>query len=168
MAVGDDVYVDVSGLTDGATRGALAEQPGQRAAAAVAEDQLGGILGTGERQQRLGDVFAEQLVIGPAERLDQKPLGCEGPLVCSGEPVGSGDVDGEQVTAAGPGGDPCGSADQRLAFGATGECDDDSLTGLPRAGDVVLLAVLLSASSTRSAVQSSASSRRALRLPTRK
>ena len=90
-----------------------------------------------------GHVVAEDLVVGPAERLHEEPLGREGALVGAGEPVGACDVDGEEVAAAGPGRDACRSADEGLALGATGEGDDDPLAGLPGPGDVVLLAVLL-------------------------
>ena len=82
-------------------------------------------------------------MVGPAERLHEEPLRREGALVGAGEAVGPGDVHGEQVAAAGPGGDPRRAADERLALGATGERDDHPLPGLPGAGDVVLLAVLL-------------------------
>ena len=38
------------------------------------EHELGGVLGAGEVEQRLGDVVADDLVVGAAEGLDQSPL----------------------------------------------------------------------------------------------
>ena len=139
VAVGDDVDVDVAGLraiVSAAVPGLNSRA--RRRATAVAEHQLGGVLGAGEGEQRLGHVVAEHLVVGPAERLDEQPLGGQGALAGAGESVGAGDVDGEQVAAAGPGRDACRSADERLALGAAGQRDDDPLAGLPGAGDVVL------------------------------
>ena len=54
-------------------------------------------------EQRLGDVVAEHLVVGAAERLDQPPLGGQGALAGAGQPVGPGDVHGEQVAAGSTG-----------------------------------------------------------------
>ena len=44
-------------------------------------------------------VVADDLVVGAAEGLDQQSLGGQGRGVGAGEPVGAGDVDGEQVAA---------------------------------------------------------------------
>ena len=143
VAVGDDVDVDVAGGADRVGGGAGAEQPGPGGPAALAEHELGGVLGAGEGEQGLGDVVAEQLVVGAAERLDEQALRGECLMAGAGEAVGPGDVHGEQVAAGCPGGDPGGAADQGLALGAAGQRDDDPLAGLPGAGDVVLLAVLL-------------------------
>ncbi len=70
------------------------------------EHQLGGVLGPGEAEQRLGHVVADDLVVGAAERLDQPPLLGQRGRVRAGQPVGPGDVHGQQVAAGGPGGDP--------------------------------------------------------------
>ena len=121
------------------------EQRGQPRAPAAAEHELGGVLRAGELEQGLRHVVADDLVVGAAERLDQLPLGGEVGRAGAGEPVGAGDVDGEQVAAGGAGGDPRGAADQRLALGPAGEGDDDALAGLPGPVDVVLLAVAAAA-----------------------
>ena len=143
VAVGDDVDVDVAGRGDGVGGRAGAEDPGEGRATAVAEHELGGVLGAGEGEQRRGNVVAEDLVVGAAERLHEQSLRGQCALAGAGQPVGAGDVDGEQVAAAGPGGDAGRSADQRLALGSAGERDDDALAGLPGPGDVVRLPVLL-------------------------
>ena len=120
-------------------------------------------------QQRARDVVADDLVVGAAEALDQLPLRGQVGRAGAGQAVGAGDVHGEQVAAGGAGGDPGGPADQRLALGPAGERDDDPFPGLPGAVDVVLRrGSACSASSTLSASQSRASSRSAVRLPTRK
>ena len=141
LRVGDDVHVDVAGVTHGALGHARAEQTSQRSAPAVAEDQLGGVLGAGEGEQGLRNVVAEDLVVGAAERLDQEALRGQRPLTGPGEAVGPGDVHGQQVAAAGPGRDPRRAADERLALASPCQGDHDALPGLPGPGDVVLLAV---------------------------
>ena len=85
----------------------------------------------------VGDVVADDLVVGAAERLDQQPLRGQGRGAGAGQPVRAGHVHGEQVAAGGAGGDPGRPPDQGLALGAAGEGDDDALAGLPGAGDVV-------------------------------
>ena len=120
--------------------GQQGQQPGP---AARAQHQLGGVLRLGEGEQRVGDVLAHDLVVAAAERLHQLPLPGQVGRVRAGEAVGLGDVDREQVAARGPGRDPGGPPDQRVALGAAGERDDDPLARLPGGGDVVLGPVLL-------------------------
>ncbi len=107
------------------------------------EDQLGGVLGAGERQQRVGHVVADHLVVGAAERLDQPPLVRQRARVWPGQAVRTGHVHGQQVAARRPGGDPGGPPDQRVALRAAGERDDNALPGLPGAADIVRLPVAL-------------------------
>ena len=141
---------------------------GQPGAAARAQHELGGVLRAGERQQRFGDIVSDHLVVGAAQRFGQAPLRGERRGAGAGEPVGADDVHGEQVAADRAGGDPGGAADQRLAFRAAGQRDDHPLAGFPGLPDAVLGPVLSRPSSTLSASHSKASSRRAVRLPTRK
>ena len=112
-------------------------------APAGADDDLGRVVGPGEVENRLRDAIADDGVVAAAERLDQQPLLLQGGEAGSGQTVAAGDVDGQQFTAGGAGGDPGGAADQRLALGAAGERDDDALACLPGRGDAVLLAVAL-------------------------
>jgi len=54
-------------------------------------------------------------------------------------------MNGEQLAACGPGGDPGGAADQGLPLRAAGECDHHPFPGLPGLPDVVCLPVALQA-----------------------
>ena len=146
LRVGDDVHVDVAGAADGPGADAGAgEHGGQPRPAAGPEHELGRVLGPGEGQQGLGDVVADDLVVGAAHRLDQPPLRGQRGRIGAGQAVGLGDVHGQQVAARGPGGDPGGPADQRLALGPAGQRHDHPLPGLPGALDLVLDAVALQA-----------------------
>ena len=60
----------------------------QPAAAAGADDDLGGVDAAGEVEDRLGDVVADDVVEGAAELLDQLALARQGRRVGVGEPVG--------------------------------------------------------------------------------
>ena len=146
VPVGDDVHVDITGPADGPGPDArTGEQRGQPRPAAGAEHELGGVLCAGEGQQGFGDVVPDDLVIGAAHRFDQPPLAGQGGRIGAGQPVGLGDVHGQQVAAGGPGGDPRGPPDQRLALRAAGERHHHPLPGLPGALDLVLGAVALQA-----------------------
>ncbi len=61
--------------------------------------------------------------------------------VAAGEPVVTGDVDGEELRAPASRRDPGRPADQGVTLGPSGEGDDDPLTGLPGGGDAVVPAV---------------------------
>ena len=144
LRVRDDVHVDVAGPADGAHADPGPGQQGaQPAAAADAEHQLGGVLGAGEVQQGGGHVLADDLVVAAAQRLGQPPLRGQRGRVGPGQPVGPGDVHGQQVPAGGPGGDPGRPPDQRLALGTAGQRDHHPLAGLPGALDAVLGPVAL-------------------------
>ena len=75
------------------------EHGGQPRPAAGPQDQLGGVLRPGEGQQGLGNVVADDLVVGAAHRLGQPPLGGQRGRIGAGQPVGLGDVHGQQVAA---------------------------------------------------------------------
>ena len=138
LLVRDDVHVDVARTADrpGANPRA-GEQRRQPGAAARAQDELGGVLRAGEGEQGVRDVVPDHLVIGAAERLGQPALPGQCGWAGAGQAVGPGHVHGQQVTAGGPGGDPRGPPDQRVALGAAGERDDHPLPCLPGALDAV-------------------------------
>jgi hypothetical protein len=123
-----------------ARAGEQCEQPGP---AAGAEHELRRVLRPGEGEQGLGDVVADHLVIGAAEGFGKLPLPGQVGRVRAGQPVGLGDVHGEQVAACGPRGDPGRPPDQRVALGAAGKRDGDPFPRLPGDGDVMLVAVAL-------------------------
>ena len=136
--VGHDVNVDVAGAADGSHAGpGPGEQGGQPGPAARAEHQLGGVLRPGEGEQRVGDIVADHLVVGAAERLGEPALRGQFRRVGAGQPVGPGDMHGEQVAARGAGGDPGRAADQRLTLLAAGERHHHPFPRLPGAVDVV-------------------------------
>src|SRR5204862_4280037 len=89
-------------------------------------------------EQCLGDVVADDLVVCTADAFQQGPLPGQVGRVGAGEPIGAGHVDGEQVRALGPVGDPGGPADQGVALRTAGERDDDPFAGLPGTVDAVL------------------------------
>ena len=76
-------------------------------------------------------------MVGAAERLGQPALPGQRGWAGAGQAVGPGHVHGQQVTAGGPGGDPRGPPDQRVALGAAGERDDHPLPRLPGGLDAV-------------------------------
>ncbi len=151
------------GLADAAEH-----QPRHPVAPAAAEHQLGRAGRAGEVEQRPRNVVADHLVVGAAEGFHQPALCGQLGRRRVGKPVAACHVHGEQVTADRAGGDPGGAPDQRRAFGAAGERDDHPLACLPGLLDLVVGPVLLSPSSTLPATHSRASSRSAVRLPTRK
>ncbi len=136
--VGDHVDVDVlGGVHRGLPVAGAGEEAGDTPAAAGAEDELGGVVGAGEGEQRGGDVVADDHVVAAAQALDELPLLGEGAGGGAGQAVAAGDVDGEQVPARRPVRDAGGASDQGLALGAAGEGDHDAFAGLPDPVDVV-------------------------------
>jgi hypothetical protein len=104
--------------------------------AAGAEHDLRGVLGARELHQRGGDVGARELVVGAAELLQQNALGHEGVARRGAQTVCRPDVNADEFTA-GPGCHARGAANDVLAAGRAGDCDQHPLTGLPRPGDPV-------------------------------
>ncbi len=129
-------------VTDAPTPGS-GEEVRPPAASAGPEHQLRRVLRLREFQQGGRDVVADDVVVAPAERLHQDALLLQDGLGRSGQAVTAGDVQGEQVAAAGPGGDPGGPPDQRRTLRATGEGDHHPLACLPGLVDVVQCAVAL-------------------------
>ena len=126
--------------------GALAREQGQEpAAAARTENHLGGILGTGEPQQRLGHVVTGQLLEAAAEQRHKRPLGIQRRGIAGRQAVVTVHVHGQQVAAGGAGGDPGGTPDDGLIVLLAGDADDNSLPCLPWRGDAVLGTVPLQA-----------------------
>ena len=148
---------------------AAEHQPGHPVAPAGAEHKLGRADRAGEVEQRPRDVVPDHQVIRAAEGFHQPALGRQLGRGRVGKPVAARHVHGEQVTADRAGGDAGGAADQRRAFRAAGERDDHALARLPGAVRCAWSArYCLRPSSTLSATHSRASSRSAVRLPTRK
>ena len=170
LRVRDDVHVDVAGAADGPGRRcrgpvSIAREPRP---AARAEHELSRVLGAGELEQRRGDVVADDLVVGAAERLDQPPLAGQRGRVGAGQAVRLADVHREQVAA---GARAAIRAARRISVSPSGP-PVSATTTRSRVSQVSSMLVLVryrcSPSSTLSASHSSASSRSAVRLPTRK
>ena len=113
------------------------EQGRQPVPAAHAEHELGRVLGPGEGQQRLRHVVADDLVVGPAQGLDQAALLGERGRIGAGQAVRLGDVHREEVAAGRAGGDPGRAPDQRVALGSPGERDHHPFPRFPDPVDVV-------------------------------
>ena len=164
--VGDDVDVDGPGEPDGPVDDRAADQLPPTGAAAGAEDELGGVLGAGEVHEGGGDVGAGDLVVLAADVLEQAAVLVEEGAAGRRGPRRRGR--GRPAARPGPAG-RCGRpAGSGLAGRGAGEGDDDPLAGLPGLGDPVALRYSSRPTSTWSATQSRASSRRAPRLPARK
>ena len=162
--------MNIDGTRAGGCRDAHArgEQLRETSATAGAKDDLGRVDGAGEVEQRGRHIGAGDLVIRATEALHQQPLTGQQSRVGIEQPVGSSDMDGQQVSASGSSGDPRGPADQRLAFGSTGQADHDPFPGLPGLADAVVgpVPVQLLVDLVRQPEQGEL--RRAVRLPTRK
>ncbi len=106
------------------------------------EDELRGVLRSGEGDERLGGVVADDLVVATTEIGEQLAV-CGDPIVTSGgaEAVAAPDVHAEQL-GAGPLGHSGGATDEMFGRRCAGDRDDQSFTGFPRTLDAVLVAVL--------------------------
>ena len=144
LCMGDQVDVDVARGADDVRADAWSRQHGSEpGSSAAAQYQLGGILGAGELQQRVGNVVSDDLVVGAAQGLDKLSLGSQVGWVGAGEPVGAGDVHRKKLPPGRSSCDARGASDQRLAFGSAGQGHDDAFAGLPGLLNLVLLAVQL-------------------------
>ena len=90
----------------------------------------------------LEDVVADDLVVAPAEFLDQRPLLRERLRVGASEAVLTGHVHSEELSAGRARGDAGTAANQRLPLGTTGEGDDDALPRLPLRVDPLLSTIM--------------------------
>ena len=145
------------------------QQPLKAAAAAGAEDQLGGVLRAGEVQQRGGHVVADDRVVAAAEALHELPLpgqrGGDAPAAspslratCTASrspPADRSAIRAARRISVSPSGPPVSATTTRSLVSHT--------PPMPCS-----LRYCCSASSTRPATHSSASSRSAVRLPIRK
>ncbi len=115
----------------------------EAAAAAHADDELRRVDRAREVDERARDVVADDLVVGAAERLDERALRRERARRRRAQAVLARHVHREQLAAGRAGGDAGAAAQQGLALRAAGQRDDDALARLPRAVDAVLGAVRL-------------------------
>ena len=145
VVVGDDVDVDVARAADDPLADSRPQEGGDAAPAAGADDDLGGVLGAGEGQDRVGGVVADDGVEGAAELvgLGRQPgeLVGRGP----GEPVLARDVQRLPLTTRPPRRDPGGPAHQGGRLGSATDGYDDALARRPRGVDLVLVAVAVEA-----------------------
>ena len=143
VVVGDDVDVDVARPADHALADTRAQQGGDTAAAAGADDDLGGVLGSGEGEDRVGRVVAHDRVEGAAQLLRlglqlRQAVGRD-----PGEPVLPRDVERLPLPAGAAGGDPGCPPHQRGGLRSAADGYDDAFTRGPRGVDLVLVAVAL-------------------------
>ena len=140
------MHVDRSGQAHDTVDHGPAEQLLPARACRRSEHDLGGVLRSGEVDQRRGDVVAGHLAVLAAELLEQPALLGDGLcrlLVAPGRESGVGDdVDADQL-ALRPLGDACRAADEVIRPGRPGQGDHDAFARLPRAGDAVALAIVL-------------------------
>ena len=139
------MHVDVAGLGDHHLAHAGAEQAGGPAAAAGADQHLGGVDPAGEVQQAGGDVGGHDGVEGPAQ-----PGGGGAQLLQldgrdPGQPVAAGDVDRHPLPAGAARGDPGGAPQQRRRLLQPGHRHHHALAGGPGGVDPVGAAVAVEA-----------------------
>ena len=118
------------------------QRRGQLGAARGADDQLRGVGGARELDQRGRHVLADHLVVAAAEAFDEQPLVGQHLGVRGEQPVGGRDVHGGELPAAAARGDARPAAQQRLALLAAGQRDHDAFAGFPARGDPVFGPVL--------------------------
>ena len=141
-AGGDDMDVDVSGLADHVVDHRAACQMGPSRTTAVAEDELGGVLGAGEAEQPGRGVGCHDLAVGATEFLEELSVTYEEGGGRADEAVVGADVYSEQL-ALGALRHARGSTDEGFAAGGTRDGHRDALAGFPRFSDAVVLHVLL-------------------------
>ena len=100
-----------------------------------AEDDLGGVLGAGEFEQRLAHIVPHHLVIVATEVLEEGAVLLEGGVV-AGEAVGRSDVHPEEFAARPHGHARC-PANHCLASGNPGDAHHHSLPSLPGLDDAL-------------------------------
>jgi hypothetical protein len=106
-----------------------------------AEENLRAALGARKGDQRGRDVVVDDLLILPLELLDEAPgqRRVGSPMLHT---VRTDDVHGVEF-GAGARRDARGASKEHLIDGTTRDADDESLTGLPGLGDVVIVLILL-------------------------
>ena len=143
LLVGDDHDVHVAAAADHAGAGTWQERGAQPPAAGLADHDVAGVHPAGELQDRVGWVFAQDVVEGAAQGLDQGALAQQGIRCAVGQAIPEADVQGQQLTA-GPGvRDPGSTPDQGLTLGPPRQGDHHALPCGPRVGDLVVSAIAL-------------------------
>ncbi len=141
----DDMDVDRPGPPYHPVDHRAAPQLAPSRAVTGTEHDLRSVLRSGEVDEGGGDVVARDPPVLPAELLEQPPLGghhLDVLLVALRESGVGNDMDTDQL-ALGALGDAGGAADEVVGVRCAGEGHDDSLSGLPRPGDAVTVAVVL-------------------------
>jgi hypothetical protein len=139
----DDVDVDrAGGADDLGADPRPAEDLAEPCPPARPEDELRGVVGSGEAEERLGHGLPDELVIGAPELLDEFALAGERSRDGRAQAVLGRHVHGQEVAPARPRRDPRATPGQRLPPGVPGEGDDDAFARLPKGLDVVGAAVV--------------------------
>ena len=145
------------------------DQAGELLVPGDADDDLGGVDAAGEVQQGGGRILPGHDVVAAAQVQDQPALGLERLGRFRGDAVGGADVDRQQVPAVDPVEDAGPAADQDFALPGRRSARRRSAPGPASCPSMPCSARYLARpSSTRSASHSKASSRSAVRLPSRK
>ena len=104
--------------------------------AALAEDELGGLLRLREADQRHGDLLAHDLVVRATQLADQVAMLLEIGPGARGQTITTLDVNTQKI-ATRPPGNASRSTNERLVGGVPGDGDDHPLARLPRGFDAV-------------------------------
>ena len=138
----DDVDVDAgAGLADDAADHRAAGQALPARPAARAHDDLRRVQGARGVEERGPDVSADDLVVRPAELLEELALLLEQRGARRGEAVLGDHVHADEVAFRALR-DPRRAPDEPLAVGGSRQRDEDALARLPRLGDAVLRPVV--------------------------
>ena len=136
-----DVHVDVARVRDDLLGGARHHQRPPPRPSGAADDDLGRVDPARDVEDGLRRVRPGHRVPRAAELVGQPPQRREAGQRWPTQPVGPGDVHGEQLATGAARGDPSPAPEQRLPLGAAGESHDHTLTGGPGRVDAVVGAV---------------------------
>ena len=114
------------------------QQRPQTAPPGGADHQLRRVLVARELPQGVGHAYPDHLMPAPTEGLRQRAVASQRGGIRPRASIAASDVDGHQVAARGPSGQPSGPADQPIAFGAAGNTNNDPFACLPGRCDPVL------------------------------
>ncbi len=135
-ALGDHVDVEAVGASHDPVDDRPSEELVPAIPAAGPDHHLGGLLGAGELDERLGHSLPDDLPVAPPELVEQAALCQELRSGPGGEAVRGDHVDADQPSVQPPG-DARGTAHELLTSRSAGDGDHHPLPGLPRLADAV-------------------------------
>ena len=139
--MGDHVHVDGSRQRGDFHPDTARQQLRETSSPRHTQHELVALTPRANSSNAFGHIVAHDVMKRAAQALDKRPVPGEIGRAGVGQAIVAGDVDGQQVSALGPVGNPRSAPDQRLALGAAGQSHDYTLPRFPRPCDVVAGAV---------------------------